>query len=382
MPERPKRFIDKDSLQVIRNSTDWREVFQTLGFERSKKSTENDWWALSPFTQEKTASFHINEKGWYCHSSGQGGGIIELVQKVIGDRTGQTMNCYEAGGWLIDQGLGHVGNASQFMGISGEEKKKISPGEGVEKLGSEGGKENQPIRQTLIPALDMEHVELSRRGISKETAEYLGCGYLGDDSKSSLAGRMVFQVRGVHEKEDGCVEPVILTHIGRAMTSEQEQEEGKWKPYAGFYKSLELYNINHVLLDERATQQARDTGHLLVVEGCWDVAKLIEAGIHNVVATFGAHLSGEQIERLRLMQKHLDVNRVRFWYDRDTAGREGEEKAMEMMNEAQNVKADHFDWEMTFSSSTRGQVKIPDNIGDVCEFSVPQLQWLRNQGFI
>ena len=228
MTEHPQRFIDKESLQSIRNSTDWQDVFQSLGFERSKKSTENDWWALSPFTSEKTPSFHINHQGWYCHSTGQGGGIIELVQKVIEHRTGQAMNCYEAGRWLINQGLGHVGNGGHTIADSGEKKKKVpffgknqeAFGEKTDTLDDSAGnrepeekKVNRPIRQTLVPGLNMEYPEIQSRGISKETCEYLGCGYLGKDSKSTLADRIVFQVRGLQETDEKGFDSIILTHM-------------------------------------------------------------------------------------------------------------------------------------------------------------------------
>jgi len=54
--------------------------------------------------------------------------------------------------------------------------------------------------------------------------------------------------------------------------------------------SLELYNLDHAILDDEATDQAKATEHVLVVEGPFDVARLYAAGIRNVVATFGASL--------------------------------------------------------------------------------------------
>lgn len=71
-----------------------------------------------------------------------------------------------------------------------------------------------------------------------------------------------------------------------------------------------------------------------------------------------------------------------FWYDRDRAGKEGQEKVLEDLEGSQMITAKTFDWNMTFPSPTRGEVKIPENIGDVCEFSIEQLQWLRNRNTI
>ena len=251
--------------------------------------------------------------------------MIELVQKVMEYRTGRALNCYEAGKWLLENGLSRVsvrsGSGSPPLsesppvaaGTAGGGEGKTSNGADECfpcNIGDEGDiegkkKENRPIRQTLLPSLVPEHPELERRGISRETCEYLGCGYLPETSKSPLAGRIVFQVRGVREDEEnpGSLKPVILTHVGRALTEEQAETDGKWWIYSGFAKTLELYNIDKLLFDEEAILQAKETEHIIVAEGCFDVAKLVEAGIRNAVATFGWSLSEEQIPKLERSRK-------------------------------------------------------------------------------
>jgi hypothetical protein len=102
-------FINNEMLREIRGNTDWREVFYALGLEQDpRKSKEDDFWALSPLSDEETASFHINAHGWYCHSTGQGGGNIELIQKVMHRLTGIAMNCFEAGRWLLERGVSPI----------------------------------------------------------------------------------------------------------------------------------------------------------------------------------------------------------------------------------------------------------------------------------
>ena len=135
-------------------------------------------------------------------------------------------------------------------------------------------------------------------------------------------------------------------------------------------------------MDEDAVKQAVFHDHILVVEGCWDVAKLVEANIKNVVATFGAHLSDQQIDRFEFIAQHLGVNNLKFWYDRDDAGVVGQRDAMKTIRERSGLGIKRFYWDATFSSKTRGNISIPQTITDVCEFSVPQLQWLRNQEII
>jgi len=83
--------------------------------------------------------------------------------------------------------------------------------------------ENKPISVDLRPFLRPEPVK--QWGVSKESCQYLGCGYLPErppgETQSPLNGRVVFQVRGVVE-EGPILKPVILSHIGRALTDQQE----------------------------------------------------------------------------------------------------------------------------------------------------------------
>lgn len=383
-----KPHINNEQLREIRNHADWRKLFAALRLTKDvKKSTDSDWWALSPFTNETEASFHINDKGFFCFSTKEQGGAVELVQAYFHHKTGEALNCYDAGRWLLENKVSYLDNTSGPPESVRSETKKAMPDETGEHLNrpraeSEEIKvENQPIRHNLIPALTQqgEHPEFVRRGISKATCEYLGCGYY-DNKKGQLSERIVFQVRGVRA-ENGVLQPVILTHIGRAANQEQKETEGKWRHYKGFLKKFELYNIDKLLLDREAVKQAHDTGKVLIVEGCFDIAKLIESGIKNAVASFGSQLLDEQIPRLQLIKESLRNITFCVWYDRDKAGIEGQEKALELLKE-KGFEGLGFNWAMSFSSKKQGTVKMPSQINDVCDFTVEQLRWLRKMGVI
>lgn len=362
-PEMPKRFLDTSALETLRQTTDWMAVCQVLGLERDeKRSKGSDWWMRSPFSEDKTASFHIKPVDgiWYCFSTRQGGGVIELVQKLEG------VNCFEAGDWLIETGCAPEPDGVQ---ISGEKQKKRSP---------EAVSANTPIKQSLLPSLSEQgtHEQFRDRGIGEKTCHYLGCGLLAK-GRSRLRNRVVFQVRGV-ERSDSKFKSTILTHIGRATTTEQLEAGGKWLSYKGFRKSAELYNIDKLLLDPVAQEQIRKTGKLLVVEGAFDVAKLVEAGIYNVVATMGSDLSDEARTKLDVILQETCATSVFVWFDRDKAGQEGQQAALAKLADW-NVPAGEFDWDARFGNSG---VTIPDAISDPCDMSVRQLQWLREQNLI
>jgi hypothetical protein len=299
-----KAYITSEVLRTIRDNTNWKLLFQFLDLEKDeKKSKPDDWWAKSPFKDEKTASFHINDKGFFCFATQESGGVIELVQKIFLYRHGKQINCYEAGIWLSENGLSSLfptedAQISDTTEIRSEGEKR----KGMVKDVLQAPRENTPIRQDLTPLLSLqgEHDQFKKRGISKETCQYLGCGYL-EKSKSPLKERIVFQIRGIKD-QNGKLQPVTLSHIGRATTKEQEEQNGKWSIYKGFLKSLELYNIDKLLTDQKAVHQAQESKRVYIVEGCFDTAKLIEAGIYNIVSTLGGHISESQLLKMQLIK--------------------------------------------------------------------------------
>ena len=228
--------------------TRWRELFHALGMQRDqRKSKDGDWWARSPLVGpegDRTPSFHMEEGGrWYCFSTRRGGGPIELVREVFG-----LANSYEAGRKLVELGFGTDG-CPVSVGAEGAPAPAVK-----EKCGEEKKKPeiNKPIRQDLTPLLDPSHAMLADRGISGETARAFGAGFLDPERGGGrLSGRLVFQVRGVHEVE-GQLERIVLGHIGRAATNEQAECGGKYLSYKGFRKALELYGQDRLMLDHRA----------------------------------------------------------------------------------------------------------------------------------
>jgi len=81
----------------------------------------------------------------------------------------------------------------------------------------------------------------------------------------------------------------------------------------GFKAAANLYNINFISGND-----------LIIVEGPFDVLKLETAGIHNSVATFGCHLSPEQLD---LIVNEISPTKIYIAYDNDQAGNLGATQA-------------------------------------------------------
>lgn len=385
-------FISRSELPALneaiaRNAT-WQRLWHWLGLpdpQLAPQTRSDDWWAISPFSpSEKSPSFHMNAKGWCCFSTGQNGSYLNLVSELLGK------NIYHAAhevrkALLLDapftQTLPEPLQVRQsFQGESVTPLKQLeSP--------------NLPIQADLTKSryFSASDPRFDSRSIPVEVFQALGAGYLDRPAShrrhpDHLNHRHVFQVRGVEKARDS-LRSVILTHMGRASSVEQA---GKWWIYPAFQARYELYNIDLALTQQVARDQAQSSGHVVVVEGAYDVAKLYAAGIHNVVATFGKHLYEEQLPRFKLLADELRIRRFLIFFDRGQDGasqtshgrtESGAIQAAERLNTT-GFQTDIFQWNRTFSNTVRQDVSIPLDITDPEEFTITALQWFRFKGLL
>ncbi|MEJ6707504.1 MAG: toprim domain-containing protein [Amylibacter sp.] len=362
------RFTN-DHLNEIRATLNWETFFAGLGLIKDDaKSKADDWWALSPFKQEKTPSFHMKPLGiWYDFASGEGGGPIELVQKIEG------VDCYEAARIILRNGWaylsdGNFGDQNAGQGVA--VKKLVQPYEQPKAKPLE----NAPITTDLRNILKY-HPLLEERGISKATCKALGIGYL-PKGKSQLSDRIVFQVADVHEGSAG-KSRVVISHLGCAIGD----SDRKYLFYAGFHKSVELYGQEIIALNPKAQEQIKATGRIVITEGTFDVAKAYEAGLRNVVGTFGSTLSEAQAKKLVKLAREYGATEICIAYDRDAAGVTGAEKAAALIHTL-GLDVCIFDWKASIAERCKGSVFIPERIKDIGDLSVLQIRWLRRQGMI
>lgn len=368
--------LSPENLDEIRASVDWQALFTGLGLRKAEqKSKPNDWWAWSPFHDEKTPSFHMASGGiWYDFSIADGGGPIELVQRLEGG------NCYEAGRAILERGWAHASvDPSQPVTRQrdGVRRAVTSAVTKPKRETARTGLSNAPIRQDLLELCDY-HEELEKRGISEETCDLLGIGFL-PHGRSILKGRIVFQVADarVTAQSDGERTRVKLSHVGRAI----DDTEPKYLFYQGFHKSAELYGQELIWLHDDAAEQIAATKSILLTEGPFDVAKAVEAGLRNVVGSLGASLSEIQASKLIDMAQAFGATTIHIVYDRDEAGRDGATKAVDRL-QAVDLKAEVFDWDAPVGRNRSGDVRIPETVNDLGDFSSEQIQWLRQRGLL
>ncbi|WP_435051690.1 IS21 family transposase, partial [Desulfoferrobacter suflitae] len=370
-------IISREQLPQIWKQASWLKVIQVfkLSVDDKRRCRDDEIWIKSPFTQEERASMHVSLSAniYKDFSSGKGGGIMQFCREMLRQQ-GREMTMFEVAQWMVEKRISTLipqtpSGRDEHAKVQDTDRPKVS------------NHTNRAIEVDLRRYLRSDHPEWSRRGISATTCRYLGCGFLpksATGASSPLNSRLVFQIRGVRENGRD-LHPIIFSHIGRALSREQEDSDGKYWSYP-FRKGLEIYNQDRLMLDEEASRQTSALG-LVLVEGFFDVAKLVEAGCRNVGALMGAHISVEQIERLSWIRSRLRFPRIVLFLDRDQAGRDGARKVGERLG-CHNFEVALFDWDRTISWNGQGEDPIPTSIQDPADMTVEQLQWLRNRGII
>jgi transposase len=375
------RTLSRDQLPQIWQQANWLRVIEVFVLEVDHKRSRRDdeIWIKSPFTQEEKASMHVSlsENIFKDFSSGKGGGIMQFCREML-RRQGREMTMFEVARWMVAEGISAVNNPESQSAFGRRHQR-----EQAAKAGPVSSKNTNPaIEIDLRRYLRPDHLELHRRGISAATCRYLGCGFLPQrawaKTASPLNSRLVFQIRGVRENGHG-LQPVILSHAGRALSREQEDAHGKYWSYP-FRKGWEIYNQDQILLDEEAWRQANTFG-LILTEGFFDVAKLVEADCRNVVALMGSAISAEQIERLMWIHARVRFPRILLFLDRDPTGQSGVQQVREQLS-PHGLPVTVFDWDQLVPFNGQGAEPIPESIQDPADMSVEQLRTLRRQGIL
>ena len=284
---------------------------------------------LSPFKQEKTPSFFVNDQkgSWFDFSSGQNGDIFKFVMLTEG------LSFPDAVARLAEDAGVALPKAAVRGDAEDERSRLYAALEAAARffeacLAGPGGREARAY--------------LERRGLTREAMLRFRIGY-APDSRSALkehlmqagvsladmvASGMLVTGDDIPVAYDrfrhrimfpiGDLRGRVIAFGGRALDAAQPAKYLNSPQTPVFHKGSVLFNAH------RARAPAHDKAQLIVVEGYMDVIALCEAGFPQAVAPLGTALSQDQIALLWRMAAEPVL-----CFDGDAAGRRAAFRAVE-----------------------------------------------------
>jgi len=292
------------------------------------KKAGNTWKGLCPFHGEKTPSFTVNpDKGFfYCFGCQTGGDVFKFVelQEKVGFQDAVRLLANKFGLAVPEPTSGEDGGDAQER----EALLKVHEVAGRRFAEQLAGNAGARARQ-----------QLTAREVSRETVERLGLGYAvpsrdalktwlvkqGFEPKLLLRSGLVVQREGgeiVDRFRGRLMIPIcrdsgsVVAFGGRAMEADQQPKYLNSPETPIYSKGRTLYGLNLTKAD------IRRLGYAVLVEGYFDFAQALQAGVVAVVASCGTALTAQQAHLLRRF-----ASRVVLSYDPDAAGKGAAERS-------------------------------------------------------
>jgi DNA primase len=304
---------------------------QVVGARVKLKKEGREWRGLSPFNQERTPSFFVNDQKQFYHdfSSGKSGDIFTFLIDV--------------------EGLGFPEAVERLAGIAGLPMPQRTPeGEARDKRRATlhevlalAAKTYEAILHDPVGAKARGY--LADRRLDLATQREFGLGYSAPERfalRDALAARGVDSLQmieaGLLVSGEGIAVPYdrfqnrvmfpihdragrVIAFGGRALDPGARAKYLNSPETELFHKGSLLFNHH------RARKPANDRQQLIVVEGYIDVIALSQAGFPQAVAPLGTALTADQCALLWNMNTEPIL-----CFDGDNAGRKAAFRAIEM----------------------------------------------------
>lgn len=310
----PPQFVDDLKAQA--------DIVQVVQDVVPLKKAGSSYKGLCPFHNEKTPSFHVNQdKGFFkCFGCGAGGDVVKFVELH------EKLAFPEAVRLLAERFGVQVPESADAERDAAADARR----EALLKVHSLAAAWFQ--QQLAGPAGRGARAHLEARGIRAETVERLALGY-APPQRDSLrrhlidAGQpldLLLDSGLVVERDGGRVLDrfrnrlmIPICRDGGAVVAfgGRVLESGQQPKYMNSPESL-LYTKSRTLYGLHLTKAAiRRLGYAVMVEGYFDFAQVVQAGVQPAVATCGTAVTAQQARLLRRFASKVIVS-----FDPDTAG--------------------------------------------------------------
>lgn len=304
-------------IDMVKDSVD---LVATIGRYVELKKAGNSWKGLCPFHREKTPSFIVTPaRGtWKCFGCDAGGDVISFLQRMLGldflevveklaDESGINLKLTSDGKSRDKRSsLFKLAAAAQeffireFSSSGGRFAREYLAGRGIEEDRLQLGIGFAPTGNRLLGFLK-DH------GYSVSDMETAGLVRSGDSGPYDFfRNRLTFPIRDRRGR--------VVSFGGRALDDAKAKYlNGPETPI--YSKGAFLYGYG------RAVRYSREKNRVILVEGYFDHARLLDRGFEETVAASGTAFTEKQARNLIGM-----ADRLLICYDGDAAGRKASVK--------------------------------------------------------
>ena len=287
----PKEYLDEIKLRL--------KVSQVIGKTVQLKKRGKEFIGLSPFKNEKSPSFTVNdEKEFYhCFSSGEHGNIFDFLMKTKSIGFGEAVRTLAAEAGMQPY---RFSNFDQKKDLRFQTYKSIindysnnfhqqlfnsNTREAVDYLSKRGVKKNaiEEFQLGYVPWQNNYYEELLKK-YSEDEINLTGLYYKNDKTGKYIDrfnSRILFPVNNITGD--------TIAFGGRIV------REGKLAKYINSPET-EFYKKGNMIFNlDKAKDSRSKTDEVLIVEGYMDVLSVYTSGIKNVIANSGTALTERQI---------------------------------------------------------------------------------------
>ncbi len=289
----PKEYLDEIKTRLKVSSV----VSKVVALKKRGK----EFVGLSPFKNEKTPSFTVNdEKEFYhCFATSEHGNIFDFVMKTQNLRFGEAVkylaNIAGMQPYLFTkQDEEREKNWKEYLSIYSKyvdyyhyqllKNEKLSNARDYLKNRSLGKEEVKKFKIGFVEKNSSLFDELKKE-FSEKTLLESGLFYFDEKKKTCVErfrGRLIFPINNISGQ------PIALG--GRIIENSDYLAKYINSPETNFFKKgSNLYNL------DRARKLSNKLDHIFLVEGYMDVVGLSKNEVENVVANLGTSLTDKQI---------------------------------------------------------------------------------------
>ena len=288
----PKEYLDEIKLRL--------KVSQVVGKTVQLKKRGKEFIGLSPFKNEKSPSFTVNdEKEFYhCFSSSEHGNIFDFLMKTKSIGFGEAvrelasqagMQPYRFSNFDKEKDLRFQTYKNIYKDYSDHFHKELfNPDnkEALDYLKMRGLNSNiiKEFKLGYVPWKNNFYEELLKNN-SKENISLTGLYYINDKSGKYIDrfnSRIIFPVNNITGD---------TIALGGRIIKESKLAKYINSPETEFYKKGSMiFNL------DKAKDCRSTTNEVIIVEGYMDVVSLYSSGIKNVIANSGTALTDRQID--------------------------------------------------------------------------------------